>query len=99
MGLANKRILLGVSGGIAAYKSAELVRLLRGAGAEVRVVMTKAAGEFIRITSYNVCYTKLLRTRPWLNRLATNQPTTRVSRAAAMFTAYSMNSPWLLVSQ
>lgn len=45
--LANKRILLGVTGGIAAYKSAELVRLLRRAGAEVRVVMTRAAGEFI----------------------------------------------------
>lgn len=45
--LANKRILLGVTGGIAAYKSAELVRLLRRAGAEVRVVMTQAAGEFI----------------------------------------------------
>jgi len=43
----NKRILLGVSGGIAAYKSAELVRLLRKQGAEVRVVMTQAAMQFI----------------------------------------------------
>ena len=41
--LLQKRILLGVSGGIAAYKSAELVRQLRAAGAEVRVVMTPAA--------------------------------------------------------
>ncbi|GAA4494126.1 bifunctional phosphopantothenoylcysteine decarboxylase/phosphopantothenate--cysteine ligase CoaBC [Pseudaeromonas paramecii] len=47
MGLANKRILLGVSGGIAAYKSAELVRRLKDAGAEVRVVMTDAARAFI----------------------------------------------------
>jgi phosphopantothenoylcysteine decarboxylase/phosphopantothenate--cysteine ligase len=45
--LANKRILLGVSGGIAAYKSAELIRRLRNAGAEVRVVMTPAAQQFI----------------------------------------------------
>jgi phosphopantothenoylcysteine decarboxylase/phosphopantothenate--cysteine ligase len=45
--LVNKRILLGVSGGIAAYKSAELVRRLRDAGAEVRVVMTRGAAEFI----------------------------------------------------
>jgi phosphopantothenoylcysteine decarboxylase/phosphopantothenate--cysteine ligase len=45
--LTNKRILLGVTGGIAAYKSAELVRHLRSVGAEVRVVMTQAAGEFI----------------------------------------------------
>ena len=39
-GLFGQRILLGVSGGIAAYKSADLVRRLRDAGAEVRVVMT-----------------------------------------------------------
>ncbi|MFP5506980.1 MAG: bifunctional phosphopantothenoylcysteine decarboxylase/phosphopantothenate--cysteine ligase CoaBC, partial [Gammaproteobacteria bacterium] len=45
--LSNKRILLGVSGGIAAYKSAELVRRLREAGAEVRVVMTAGATRFI----------------------------------------------------
>jgi len=43
----NKHILLGVSGGIAAYKSAELVRLLRKQGNEVRVVMTRSAIEFI----------------------------------------------------
>lgn len=45
--LANKQIVLGVTGGIAAYKSADLVRRLREAGAEVRVVMTQSAKEFI----------------------------------------------------
>ncbi len=45
--LANKRILLGVTGGIAAYKSAELCRRLRDAGAVVRVVMTENAKRFI----------------------------------------------------
>lgn len=45
--LINKRILLGVTGGIAAYKSADLTRRLREAGAEVRVVMTPHAKEFI----------------------------------------------------
>jgi len=45
--LINKRILLGVTGGIAAYKSADLARRLREAGAEVRVVMTSHAKEFI----------------------------------------------------
>lgn len=45
--LADKRILLGITGGIAAYKSAELVRRLRDHGAEIRVVMTPAAAEFI----------------------------------------------------
>lgn len=45
--LCNKRILLCVTGGIAAYKSAELVRLFKKAGAEVRVVMTQGAMSFI----------------------------------------------------
>ncbi|WP_090275106.1 bifunctional phosphopantothenoylcysteine decarboxylase/phosphopantothenate--cysteine ligase CoaBC [Halopseudomonas litoralis] len=45
--LLNKQVVLGISGGIAAYKSAELVRRLKDAGAEVRVVMTRAAHEFI----------------------------------------------------
>ncbi|MEY3786848.1 MAG: hypothetical protein RIQ94_2623 [Pseudomonadota bacterium] len=43
----NKHILLGVSGGIAAYKSAELVRLFKKQGAEVQVVMTKSAMQFV----------------------------------------------------
>ena len=45
--LTNKRILLGITGGIAAYKAAELVRRLQDQGAEVHVVMTKGATEFI----------------------------------------------------
>lgn len=45
--LHNKQILLGVTGGIAAYKSADLVRRLQDAGAKVQVVMTAAAQEFI----------------------------------------------------
>lgn len=45
--LQNKHILLGVTGGIAAYKSAELLRRLQDAGATVRVVMTRGATEFI----------------------------------------------------
>ncbi len=47
MPLKNKQIILGVTGGIAAYKAAELTRLLTKAGAQVRVVMTKSATEFI----------------------------------------------------
>lgn len=47
LSLTNKRILLGITGGIAAYKCAELTRLLIKAGAEVRVGMTRAATEFI----------------------------------------------------
>jgi phosphopantothenoylcysteine decarboxylase/phosphopantothenate--cysteine ligase len=47
MALTGKRILLGLTGGIAAYKAAELTRLLVRAGADVRVVMTEAATRFI----------------------------------------------------
>jgi phosphopantothenoylcysteine decarboxylase/phosphopantothenate--cysteine ligase len=46
--ISGQRILLGVTGGIAAYKAAELCRLLLGQGAEVRVVMTRGAVEFIQ---------------------------------------------------
>ncbi len=46
-GLTNKRILLGLTGGIAAYKSADLTRRLRDTGADVRIAMTRAAEDFI----------------------------------------------------
>lgn len=47
MSLAGRKVLLGVTGGIAAYKSADLVRRLREQGAEVRVVMTEGAQAFV----------------------------------------------------
>jgi phosphopantothenoylcysteine decarboxylase/phosphopantothenate--cysteine ligase len=49
---ANRRVLLGVSGGIASYKTAWLARLLTKAGAEVDVVMTRAATEFIGAVTF-----------------------------------------------
>lgn len=63
--LSTRRVLLGITGGIAAYKSAELTRLLVKAGAEVRVVMTAAATEFItpltlQALSGNRVHTELL---------------------------------------
>ena len=45
--LENKRIVVGITGGIAAYKTIELIRLLRKANAQVRVVLTPAATEFV----------------------------------------------------
>ena len=50
--MLKKKILLGVTGGIAAYKSAELIRLIIKSGAEVRVVMTTAATEFVQPLTY-----------------------------------------------
>ncbi len=63
--LTGRNILLGVSGGIAAYKAAELVRLLRKQGANIRVVMTHAATQFVgpltfQALSGNAVYTDLL---------------------------------------
>jgi len=63
--LNNKRVLLGVTGSIAAYKSADLTRRLRDAGAEVRVVMTSGGCEFItpltmQAVSGHPVYTELL---------------------------------------
>jgi phosphopantothenoylcysteine decarboxylase/phosphopantothenate--cysteine ligase len=50
--LSGRRILLGVSGGIAAYKAAHLVRLLTGQGARVQVVMTRAALRFVGLDTF-----------------------------------------------
>ncbi|MGR8941869.1 MAG: flavoprotein, partial [Gammaproteobacteria bacterium] len=60
-----KHVLVGVSGGIAAYKAAELVRLLRKHGADVRVAMTAAATQFVspltfQALSGNAVHTDLL---------------------------------------
>jgi phosphopantothenoylcysteine decarboxylase/phosphopantothenate--cysteine ligase len=52
MTFKDKRILLGVSGGIAAYKAAELARRLAAAGAQVKVVMTRSAQEFVGPTTF-----------------------------------------------
>lgn len=51
MALTGKKLLLGITGGIAAYKAAELTRLLVTAGADVRVAMTEAATHFITPTT------------------------------------------------
>ncbi len=45
--LQNKRLILGITGGIAAYKSPDVARRLKDLGADVKVVMTRGAGEFI----------------------------------------------------
>jgi phosphopantothenoylcysteine decarboxylase/phosphopantothenate--cysteine ligase len=63
--LANRHVLLGVTGGIAAYKSADLVRRLAEAGAQVRVMMTHAATEFVSALTFqalsgNPVHTELL---------------------------------------
>ena len=60
--LAKKRILLGVTGGIAAYKSADLTRRLSEAGAEVQVVMTPAATTFVAPLTFQAVSGRVVRT-------------------------------------
>jgi len=63
--MQGKRILLGVTGGIAAYKSPDLVRRLRERGAEVQVVMTPAATEFITALTFQAVSGKPVRSSLW----------------------------------
>src|SRR3982751_6526848 len=63
--LGGQRILLGVSGGIAAYKAADLVRRLRDAGAEVRVVMTEGAQQFVTALTFQALSGQAVRTSLW----------------------------------
>lgn len=65
MSLAQRRILLGVSGGIAAYKSSELVRRLRDLDAEVRVVMTEGATHFVSPTTFQALSGQPVRVSLW----------------------------------
>jgi phosphopantothenoylcysteine decarboxylase/phosphopantothenate--cysteine ligase len=63
--MQGKRIIVGVTGGIAAYKSAELVRRLIERGAEVQVVMTPAAREFITATTFQALSGRPVRDSLW----------------------------------
>ncbi|MBP8097730.1 MAG: bifunctional phosphopantothenoylcysteine decarboxylase/phosphopantothenate--cysteine ligase CoaBC [Arenimonas sp.] len=64
-GLDGQRILLGVSGGIAAYKAADLARRLQEAGAEVQVVMTESAQQFVSALTFQALTGKPVRTSLW----------------------------------
>ncbi len=65
MSIAQRRILLGVSGGIAAYKSCELVRRLRDLDAQVRVVMTEGATHFVSPTTFQALSGQSVRVSLW----------------------------------
>ncbi|MEO7063831.1 MAG: bifunctional phosphopantothenoylcysteine decarboxylase/phosphopantothenate--cysteine ligase CoaBC [Dokdonella sp.] len=64
-GLTGAHVLLGVSGGIAAYKAAELVRRLGDAGAEVRVVLTANAARFVTALTFQALSGNPVRTGLW----------------------------------
>jgi phosphopantothenoylcysteine decarboxylase/phosphopantothenate--cysteine ligase len=78
--LNGKRVLLGITGGIAAYKSAELVRDLQRSGADVQVVMTEAACQFITPVTLQALSGKPVFTSMWDNRVGNGMPHIELSR-------------------
>lgn len=67
--LSGRTVVLGVSGGVAAYKSAELARLLVKAGADVRVVMTEAAQHFVGPATFQAITGQAVWSDPWDARM------------------------------
>src|SRR5450432_379641 len=65
LALANLRVLLGVSGGVAAYKAAELTRRLRDAGADVQVVLTENAARFVTPLTFQALSGRPVRSGLW----------------------------------
>jgi phosphopantothenoylcysteine decarboxylase/phosphopantothenate--cysteine ligase len=80
--LAGKHIVLGLTGGIACYKSAELCRLLIKAGATVQVVMTDAAAQFITPVTMQALSGRPVYTSQWDVREPNNMPHINLSREA-----------------
>jgi phosphopantothenoylcysteine decarboxylase/phosphopantothenate--cysteine ligase len=78
--LNGKRILLGVTGGIAAYKAAELVRLLNKEGADVRVVMTNSGAEFISPLTLQALSGNPVHTSMWDQSIPNGMPHIELSR-------------------
>ena len=78
----NKSIVLGVTGGIAAYKAAELVRLLVKADIDVQVVMTEAACQFITPVTMQALSGKPVFKDMWDASIANGMPHIELSRAA-----------------
>ena len=80
--LLNKKIILGISGGIAAYKAAELVRLLIQEGSTIQVVMSDAAQKFVTPTTMQALTGNPVFISQWDNRIANNMAHIELSRSA-----------------
>jgi phosphopantothenoylcysteine decarboxylase / phosphopantothenate---cysteine ligase len=80
MTITGKQILLGITGGIAAYKVAELVRLFVKAGADVRVVMTEAASRFVTPATFQALSNKPVYTDMWDARVPDSMGHIELSR-------------------
>lgn len=82
MELKGKRIAFGITGGIAAYKAAELVRLMVKQGATVQVAMTEAATHFITPTTFQALSGNRVFTDPWDTNTANSMAHINFSREA-----------------
>lgn len=82
MDLAGKKLILGLSGGIACYKAAELTRKLTGAGATVQVVMTHAATQFITPVTLQALSGHPVFSDQWDARIANNMAHIDLTRHA-----------------
>lgn len=82
MMMTGKKIVLGITGGIAAYKAAELLRLLVKAGIDVQVVMTEAACQFITPVTMQALSGKPVFTGMWDSSIANGMPHIELSRQA-----------------
>ena len=80
--LAGKHIVLGLSGGIACYKAAELCRALIKEGATVQVVMTQAAEQFITVVTMQALSGRPVYGSQWDAREPNNMPHINLSRGA-----------------
>lgn len=80
--LANKKIVLGITGGVAAYKAAELTRLLLKAGAQVQVVMTEGAQQFITPVTMQALSGQPVFTSMWDGGVPNGMPHIELSRNA-----------------
>lgn len=82
MSASQKTVLLAITGGIAAYKSAELTRLLAKAGYQVQVVMTDAATEFVGPVTFQALSGRPVFTNQWDSRIGNGMPHIDLSRNA-----------------
>nr|WP_205421436.1 bifunctional phosphopantothenoylcysteine decarboxylase/phosphopantothenate--cysteine ligase CoaBC [Dechloromonas sp. HYN0024] len=95
MELQGKRIVLGVTGGIAAYKAAELVRLLGKQGAEVQVAMTEGATHFVTATTFQALSGQPVYLDQWDSRMPNAMAHIDLSRQADLIVVAPASADFL----
>ena len=91
--LTGKRIVLGVTGGIAAYKCLDLIRRLRERGADVRCVMSEAAQQFVTPVSVGALTGQTVFTDIWDREASAQRHTNSVTRTDMSVGSRRINTP------